>query len=295
MAPHRRYGRIILLAASLLLTPVMVALANGGPPPTTVLLTFDIETAQPVVVEGIQLIECDTQACSRRTLLQQHGVCDAPGCVQSSPEAPKPQESECLGNRCLVSYYRAYREGSPPFAKIVVQFTDGLRESEVFSDKLPAWGETAWRVTVNDSALIVTRDASREALFGAHSHFVEFFALTMVTELAVAAVVLGWGFRARGRRLSIALAYVALANLLSYPVTRFSWPAMAQFQPDRSSQGGRRRGRRRRPLRRRSGEHRPNGRDECAARGGYRPGPVVVRIRGLSGCGIICCSTATQQ
>ena len=133
-----------------------------------------------------------------------------------------------------MSYYRAYREGSPPFAKIVVQFTDGLRESEVFTDKLPAWGETAWRVTVNDSSLIVTRDASREALFGAHSHFVEFFALTMVTELAVAAVVLGWGFRARGRRLSIALAYVALANLLSYPVTWFSWPAMAQFQPDAS-------------------------------------------------------------
>jgi hypothetical protein len=102
----------IWVILGILLIPASVALANAAPPPTIVLLTFDYQTSEPTTLEGLQLVACDTPACRQPTLLQQYGQCSSQGCLDSSSSLPAFQDPDCVGTRCLLSFYSLRQHSS---------------------------------------------------------------------------------------------------------------------------------------------------------------------------------------
>jgi len=121
--------------------------------------------------------------------------------------------------------------------QVVAQFSDGVRESPILPEKLPPFGTLGWRIVVQDAALSVTRDENVPILSNFGSGFLKFYALTVATEVLVAILILV-GFRIRRLDLAKGLAYVLLANLVSYPVTWFFWPSLGQFQPEAFRKSG---------------------------------------------------------
>jgi len=134
-----------------------------------------------------------------------------------------------LRNKCLLSLHLDSQDIPP--VKVVGQISDGVRESNAFSGKVPRYGTTAWQVLVQDPAPSVSEDERFQSPFATYNSFVEFFAFTVAIELLVATLVCcGW-LKIGRVDLFKGMAYVLLANLVSYPVTWFFWPSLGQFQP----------------------------------------------------------------
>ena len=219
-----------LLLVVMLTFPVGVALANSLPS-LTLWLEFEYETAEQPELEGVQILQCESPECNHPTLLQGYGRCDSEGCADGYPARRAAQPLECRGDRCVAVLTYA-NEVVPPL-KVVGQFSDRVRESAPFSEGLPKFGNAAWRIAVQDTALAVTATAPDPAdpigLFS--SSFWLHFALTLIVELLVAAAALrGWLKTGRNNLLT-GLGYVLLANLISYPATWIFWPSLQQFQP----------------------------------------------------------------
>ena len=218
---------VIWAIVGLLLLPVPVALANSGPPPTTIWLTLDSQ-AEVGALEGMQLIGCEGTDCAQPTLLQQFGRCDGPECLDATPVRRAAQPAGCQDNRCLFRFYEEYPDS--PAIRIVAQFADGVRISPAFAGGALVYETVAWRVAVGADALSISEDEGFQRPFVAYGSFILYMALTIVAELLVAALaLLAW--RKRGAELLKGLACVALANLVSYPVTWYLWPSLRQFQP----------------------------------------------------------------
>jgi len=222
----------VLVILGMLLMPVPVALANAAPP-LELWLDFEYQTSEQPDLEGVQIIGCDTPECNQPRLLQQYGRCDSGDCLDTPPSLQTVQDLQCVEERCVAVFHNSDHGAIPPF-KVVGQFSDRVRASDLFSDELPMYHDTVvWKIAVQDTALSVsvsdrTLQDPYDPYFGS---FFQYFALTIVTELLVAALALRVWPKLKGRNLLMGLGYVLLANLISYPVTWVVWPSLGRFQP----------------------------------------------------------------
>ncbi len=124
----------------------------------------------------------------------------------------------------------------PAFLKVVGQFSDRVRESDVSPNTLEVGGGAyGWRIAVQDTALSVSDyDPDAEDGNWFNSGFLQSFLLTVAVESLVAVLVLRAWLDFWGDELLSGLGYVLLANLISYPVTWTLWPSLRQFQPAES-------------------------------------------------------------
>jgi hypothetical protein len=208
------------------LVPLTYAGANSAPS-TTLLIEFDEDAQAPKTLKGLQLISCDTAECRQRTLLVEYGECDAPECLIGPPSLYRAGEPECLDNKCVLYMYLSE---DIPLVRILAQYTDGVRESNAAPGGLPYWATKSWQVSVRETRLDIHASADWDPWLARDSFFAH-LALTVVTEILVASVILWAWLRFRGRRLTFGAAYVLLANLISFPLTWFLWPSLTQFQP----------------------------------------------------------------
>ncbi len=150
----------------------------------------------------MQLIECNTPQRNQPTLLHQHGTCDSEGCLDLTPALKATQPLECLAGRCVVIFVNYGIRASPPF-KIIGDFSDSVRESDLFWDTLPEWGTVAWQITFQYASLVVS-DAD-PSLFDPDDRYfgsvLQSLALTVIVELLVAAAAISIWLKLRGRSL----------------------------------------------------------------------------------------------
>lgn len=224
--------RLVGLIIGLSLIPISFVRADSPPPPSKMWLTFEYQTSQPVEIEGIQVIQCATQSCDNPILLQQYGVCDSESCFSSEhrPEGLVDWYDifECNNDKCYIAsdlYHGSY-------FKLFVQFSDGVRTSEV-DGQLPEdyWGErreVGWRITVTDTELFVAADKDYKPQTLPFALLMIGFAVTQIAELIVAAMCLK--FWLRSTNLLNDLMMVFWCNLVTFPLVWLFFPSLAQFR-----------------------------------------------------------------
>lgn len=212
-----------------------VAYANAPAPPTELWFVFEYEVASHSQLDGVQLLECDTETCGTPVLLQQYGVCSATDCLPPPPRLSTNwgDAAECVGNRCRFAsavYGCAY-------FKLIVQVSDQAYISDVASGLPSYYGERpAWRVSVRDTGLSVTQDNDFRRPGTRNASFLMWFGVTLVLELAVARLCL-WMWKV-GEGVIGKLFVVLLVNLATFPVVWWFFPSLGQLQPDAARKVG---------------------------------------------------------
>jgi hypothetical protein len=231
---------LVCMVATVLLIPGLVAKANSTAPPSVVWLTFAYETPQAPRLLGVQLIACATTGCEQPVLLQQYGTCEGAGCVTSAPTITGWNNGfGCASGICRSS---AYPSHGGTDLRIVAQFSDRVRSSDVVS-KLPAqYGETAaWRVIVREADLHLEPDAAIPTIRDPLTLFRQnlwWLGLSIVVELVVAGLCFQVGARTNADGLMGRLWMVILINLLSLPVVWLFFPSLGQLQTEASQEMG---------------------------------------------------------
>ena len=201
----RYFAQLALMFILLsLLLPLAVVHADMGPKPS-MQFTFKFQ-GQPIAIAGGQQLECNDPACADGKPLAEGG----------------PQRFTCNTTSC---YSRAY--GYAPYHKLVIQFADRTRESNVF--QMRAF-DAAYRVIVSDTALQVDEvPQGIEPLVGGPFQGYGFlFALivTIVIETIVAAV-----YVLLTRLPRSVLALVPFASIISLPLVWFVFPRLPLSVP----------------------------------------------------------------
>jgi hypothetical protein len=181
----------LLIIGVALLLPVTFARADIGQKPSME-FTFEYEIDSVSIVAG-QLIECEDEACETGEPLESLG----------------PQRFTCTESSCSSLAY-----GYAPYHKLVIEFSDRARESNVFTKKAFT---AAFKVTVMESALLV-EEVQRSPLSGCCSGLL----LTLVLETLVASVYLSVFHLPRA-----VLGWVPLSSVLTLPVVWFAFPQLA--------------------------------------------------------------------
>jgi len=187
----RKFQVLLFVACILLSFPAASASADIGPKPTME-FTFEYQIEPVDIVEG-QLIECEDEECKTGEPLEQLG----------------PQDFTCERNTCSSMAY-----GYAPYHKLVIQFTDQARESNVFTKQA---SQAAYKVTVSESALLV-----EEVGGGIGGRCCSGLVATLALETLVASIYLGLFRLPRAM-----LGWVPLSSLLSLPVVWFVFPRLA--------------------------------------------------------------------
>jgi hypothetical protein len=190
MRVHRSL-RLLLLVLGLALLLPLAAQADAGPKPG-MKFTFRFQ-GQPVAILSGQLIECDDAACTKGEPLPEIG----------------PQRMRCEGTECSVIAY-----GFKDYHKLVIQFADRTRESNVFSKRAY---NAAFDVTVTETSLTVRE---RPGLNMCCPCFPAAL-LTIFAELGVAAL-----YVSLFRLPTTLLRWVPLASLLTLPLVWFVFPRL---------------------------------------------------------------------
>ena len=181
---------LFLFAAVAALLPQATARADVGPKPTA---NFEFEyQIDPVdIVEG-ELIECDDETCETGNPLEQLG----------------PQNFECTATSCSSMAY-----GYADYLKLVITFTDRVRESNVFTKK--AFSAT-YKVIVSESSLQV-----EEVRKVVPSGCCPAMAATIALELLIATIYVNAFHLSR-----TILSWVPLASILTLPIVWFVFPLL---------------------------------------------------------------------
>ncbi len=182
-------SRFVVVTSVLLLLPVASARADIGPKPSME-FSFEYEIESLPIVGG-QLIECEDAACETGEPLEDAG----------------PQGFACAANTCSSMAY-----GYAPYHKLVIEFEDRVRESNVFTKRA---SEAYFRVTVSETALEVeeVRGGVRSCCSG--------LLFTLVLETLVASAYLSFFRLPRA-----ALGWAPLSSLLSLPVVWLVFPRL---------------------------------------------------------------------
>lgn len=192
----RRFARcsqvvwVLAVACTLVLLPAVTAHADAGPKPS-MKFEFEFEIDPVSIVEG-QLLECQDETCTDAAPLEEMG----------------PQRFTCTESECSSIAY-----GYAPYHRLVITFSDGTRESNVFEkDGFAA----RYVVTVSEDALQVSERWSLGRLCCCPS-----LMLTLLLETTVAAGYL----RVSGLPRSL-LAWAPMASLLTLPVVWLGFPLL---------------------------------------------------------------------
>jgi hypothetical protein len=222
---------LFFVAVAIFLLPVNIAYANSIPY-SYVWFTFDYKTAQTPQLLGVQLIACTTTNCEQPVLLQQYGTCDGAGCVTLPPQITGgPYNFGCEANVCRSAAYPPH--GAIDF-RLVVQFSDRVRTSEVVG-KLPSeWGEVStWLVIVRDTDLSIEHGTLPGISYFNRLYPEQpflLFGLSILVEILVAGVCFQLWARTDIRHLMGRLLIILLVNLLSLPVVWFFFPSLGGYQ-----------------------------------------------------------------
>lgn len=186
--PHRTLLLGILFA---LLLPTVQAHADVGPKPE-MNFRFTFDDAPLAIVSG-QLIECDDESCATGEPLEELG----------------PQDFSCSESECssMAYTYASYH-------KLVIEFEDRTRESNVFAKKA---FRARYEVTVSETDLQVVET---KRLFGSRLCLPGLI-LTLVVETLIA----GSYLRAFGLSQAV-LPWAPVASLLSLPILWFAFPLL---------------------------------------------------------------------
>jgi hypothetical protein len=184
--------RVLVLGVCLTLgTPLLPAYADVGPKPE-MRFQFVFEGDATQIVSG-QLLECEDESCAEGEPLEELG----------------PQRFECTESECTSLAY-----GYAPYHKLVIEFEDGTRESNVFEKQA---FRAQYEVQVTADALQV--EEKRRLLGGGMC--CPSLGLTLIVETAIAMVYL----RAFGLS-QAALPWVPLASMLTLPAVWLAFPAL---------------------------------------------------------------------
>ncbi len=196
--PHLARGvRFVAIGIVLLFTATTVS-ADIGPKPEMYFL-FEYQTVNVPILGG-QQIECEDAACVRGSPLQRAG----------------PQDFGCNSTGCGS---RAY--GYSSYHKLVIQFSDRTRESNVFEGR--GFGGK-FIVTVKPEELSIRQTFNPFILFdplGTVFAFGVALIATLCIELFIGALYVGLR-RLPGR----IIPWIILANLLTVPVVWFLFPLL---------------------------------------------------------------------
>jgi hypothetical protein len=181
--------RWLLPLVIVLLLPTAIVHADVGRKPTME-FAFEYESDPVSIVEG-QLLQCEDEECTTGRPLEQVG----------------PQYFSCDENSCSSMAY-----GYADYNKLIVTFTDKVRESNVFTKKA---SEATFRVTVSGSALLVEEVGGGIRGLGCCSGL----GATIAIEIVAAIVYLAAFHLPR-----TALGWVPLSSALTLPVVWFVFP-----------------------------------------------------------------------
>ncbi|XGV95970.1 MAG: hypothetical protein ACAF41_24925 [Leptolyngbya sp. BL-A-14] len=210
-----------------------IAVANAPAPPAYAWFAFTDAANKPIMVQSVQLAECQTMACATPVLLLEAGTCSASGCLHIAPALRSPSNRfDCAENTCLYVEDVVSDRKTGPYFKLIAQVAERSRVSESFrlSLKSPLESSTSehLRVIVGDAALAIAPD-TRASQPTRLDLFWLAFGLTEITELAVAALVF-WQMKVDRPFLIKMLAAIAFINLLTFPVVWFFFPSLQPFQ-----------------------------------------------------------------
>jgi hypothetical protein len=212
MRNHKAFSRQLLyysprflltlfaLIILLLLTPIGRANADIGPKPN---MDFTFEfPGDEIPITGGKLLRCDDKNCS--TYSEFHG------------------SLVCTKNNCNSWISGAYMEDYGEYNKLIISFSDKVRESNVFSKH--GFG-AKYTVLVNEDGLVVEQRPSISYL---DPYLVILFTtaliLTLLTETVVASIYI-WIVKIKWR----SLVWVVVANILSLSLV---WFVITQFFPN---------------------------------------------------------------
>ena len=180
---------VFLLAAVAALLPLAIARADVGPKPSA---DFEFEyQIDPVDIVAGELIQCDDESCETGDPLEELG----------------PQHFECTATSCSSLAY-----GYATYMKLVVTFTDRVRESNVFVKKA---FNANYKVIVLESSLQV------EEVQIVPNCCCSALGATIALELLVATVYVSVFHLPRAL-----LGWVPLGSVLTMPVLWFVFPLL---------------------------------------------------------------------
>jgi hypothetical protein len=221
-------GSATAISLIFLLLNSTVVFANSGPPPSIIWLLFDYKIDKPIDIIGIQLIGCETEECANPILLQQYETCDNEMCLSGNPESDNMWSStfDCVENKCRLSS-TDYEQR--PF-KIIIQFSDKTRSSEVMSQLPGFMGEQIWRVNVQDSTLTLTQESITQDTPAQ----IQIIAVRLITSVALELLTVGaylaFILKAKIQRLAEQLLMVFFINIGTLPIVWIIFPSLGQFQ-----------------------------------------------------------------
>ena len=187
----RLQGVILLLLAFSLFLPVTPVQADTGPKPG-MSFTFYFKIPKIDIISG-ELIQCDNAACQNGSPLRQLG----------------PQHFSCGVDSCDSTAY-----GYAEYNKLVITFSDRVRESNVFTKKA---FNAQYTVTVLQDAMTVTEKAS--LLPGGNSLCCPGLALTLVLETLLASLYFSVFQIPRTM-----LGWIPIASMITLPFVWYVFP-----------------------------------------------------------------------
>jgi len=191
-------GTVLLLACLLALLPAQVAHADVGPKPS-MKFAFEFE-GEPVPIVSGQLIECEDAACVSGAPLEELG----------------PQGFSCTEDSCSSIAY-----GYADYFKLVIEFSDRTRESNVFEKTAFA---ARYEVTVTEDALEVRETSGTVRRFLDRQQgclCCPSVLVTLVLETVVASAYLSL-FRLPG----VMLAWVPMCSMFTLPAVWLAFPLL---------------------------------------------------------------------
>jgi hypothetical protein len=179
----------LAMVVALLLLPAAVVRADIGRKPTME-FTFEYQIDPVSIVEG-QLIECEDENCATGEPLEQVG----------------PQDFTCDQDSCSSMAY-----GYADYHKLVITFTDRVRESNVFTHQ---GVESSFKVIVLESELVIEQIQRGVGGLGCCSGLGATIAIEVLVAMAYLTVL---------RLPRTALGWVGLSSVFTLPVVWFVFP-----------------------------------------------------------------------
>jgi hypothetical protein len=240
----------ILIGMILICSIATAAIANSPRPPDRHWLRFSPE--QPVL-QGVQILQCESAQCQKPLLLMHYKTCNQTGCVSGAPlvkhsddtSSPWQPHFGCVDNTCFWSKggfdWGKPIKFNPDLLKIVAQFPDRVRSTNVF--KLIQPGSNGWEKkvaikitptellvsqTVDEAEKSTTSNAKKVNPIDPTIFATLLLALSVGSEFAIVYVYLRRQQPAPADLRRFLLS-VLLVHLFSIPIVWISFPALTAF------------------------------------------------------------------
>ncbi len=214
--------RLAITVVAFLLWP-QIASANAAPPMPRTWFTFVDGAGQAVNPSAVQILECgagESKCSASAAVLAHFGNCSATACASGTSKAHV--DFGCSKNICLLMSF----DGMPVRFKLVAQQGNQAYESGVvaMAQQQGYGAQEHFKVAVAAAGQLTLTPDSRIPALDTNSNFGPAFLLTLISELAVIALLLV-GFK---QTLWPLLGLAGLMQVLSFPVV---WTFFPSFLP----------------------------------------------------------------